>query len=306
MINMMRWLEIARGLVERAVLAAQIKENNMSVIPKRKRGMQKLPQIRKTNISFETVSPSVSKEQLEKCSIDVLKARTDESIQSIIDVESKVPAQLIIDLESGPDTLPPLATSEIESEIKRFYQAHPELQETFVNPDAWINTFTGKKFYAQNPVPESICIEDIAHALSQQCRFTGHSSHFYSVAQHCILVSYFCHAPNALQGLLHDASEAYLSDISSPLKRLPELTGYRLLEKKVQQAIYRKWNLPVEEPQDVKYADTLILGIEAQSLLPAMHNDWKISLTIPSLKIDPLLPREAEQLFLDRFHMLTK
>ena len=156
---------------------------------------------------------------------------------------------------------------ELESEIKSFYTKHPELNAPPIENEAWIQTFTGKKFYPQNPTMDSICIEDIAHSLSNQCRFTGHTSAHYSVAQHSVLVSYLCNPENALHGLLHDGSEFALVDVASPIKKLPEMIGYRELEKKVQSAIYRRFGLTEQEPADVKRADLLVLSIESNSFL---------------------------------------
>src|SRR5271156_4912831 len=81
---------------------------------------------------------------------------------------------------------------------------------------AWIQTFTGKKFYPFNPKPQDIDIRDIAHALSNICRFTGHTKRFYSVAEHSRNVAKLVPAHMKLQALLHDASEAYLCDIARP------------------------------------------------------------------------------------------
>jgi hypothetical protein len=191
-----------------------------------------------------------------------------------------------------------------EEEIKMFYSQHPEVRNLNIDKDAWIQTWTGKKFYPQNPTAESICIQDIANALANQCRFTGHTSVHYSVAQHCVLVSYLCNPEHALQGLLHDASEAYLVDVASPIKRLPEMAGYRELEKKVQNAIYRKFNLPEEEPKDVKRADLIMLSLESQSFMSPLHPDWKMPFNIPTLKIEALSADEAFMLFTGRFHEL--
>jgi 5'-deoxynucleotidase YfbR-like HD superfamily hydrolase len=196
------------------------------------------------------------------------------------------------------------SVEELESEIKSFYTKHPEITAAPALRDAWIQTHTGKKFYPQNPTVDSICIEDIAHALANQCRFTGHTSVHYSVAQHCVLVSYLCNPENALQGLLHDAAEAYVVDLASPIKKLPEMAGYRELEKKVQRAVYHRFLLSEEEPADVKKADLLMLSIESNSFMAPLHPDWKMSISIPTLKIEPLSPQAAKELFLQRFNQL--
>lgn len=91
-------------------------------------------------------------------------------------------------------------------------------------PDGTIRTFTGKYFDPFNPDPDLICIEDIAHALSLQCRFSGHTHVHYSVARHSLNVLLLCEKKEyRLQALLHDASEAYLVDIPTPIKKcLPQ------------------------------------------------------------------------------------
>src|ERR1700691_1787676 len=84
-------------------------------------------------------------------------------------------------------------------------------------PTPYIETFTGKTFSFLAPQPEDICIEDIAHATSMLCRFTGHCKYFYSVAEHCVAVSRLCSVRNDIAGLLHDSAEAYVNDMNSPL-----------------------------------------------------------------------------------------
>jgi hypothetical protein len=127
-------------------------------------------------------------------------------------------------------------------------------------------TYTGKEFYPLHPDPEYINIKDIAHALSNVCRFTGHVSQFYSVAQHCVLVSQICEPENALCGLLHDASEAYLSDVARPVKYTELMEGYREIEAVLEQAICEKFGTPYPMPKDVKYADDMCLLAEGYQL----------------------------------------
>src|SRR5712664_1181267 len=82
----------------------------------------------------------------------------------------------------------------------------------------WIETFTGHAFYLLDPRPEDILIEDIAHALSQACRFTCHTRRFYSVAEHSYHIAVLCEKEYKLGGLLDDAEETYLGDMNRPLK----------------------------------------------------------------------------------------
>ena len=168
--------------------------------------------------------------------------------------------------------------------------------------EPWIQTFTGKKFYPAYPRIEDIDIEDIAHSLSMQCRFTGHCKTHYSIAQHSVYVSYF--ATNKLQGLLHDASEAYISDISSPVKRTKYLEQYKVLESIIQKKIYEKFNVDLIDGDDIKQADMLMLAIETKSLIDNINPDWKFSMETPPFNIIELSPKEAKKLFLDRFNEL--
>src|ERR1051326_3663293 len=108
----------------------------------------------------------------------------------------------------------------------------------------WMRTYTGVRFYPSDPRPDEIFIQDIAHSLSNMCRFAGHVKEFYSVAEHSVRVSLACHPDDALWGLLHDASEAYVVDMPRPIKRAPFMHGYRLLEAKVSLAVCERFELP--------------------------------------------------------------
>src|SRR5690606_29748913 len=92
----------------------------------------------------------------------------------------------------------------------------------------WMQTFTGRRFWPLDPRPDEICIEDIAHALSMQCRYAGHCLSFYSVAEHSVLLSQHVAEPFRRWALLHDASEAYLVDVPRPIKG--DLSNYRAVE----------------------------------------------------------------------------
>ncbi|MGD0775965.1 MAG: phosphohydrolase [Candidatus Solibacter sp.] len=123
------------------------------------------------------------------------------------------------------------------------------------------------RFWPLDPNPEKILVEDIAHALAHQCRFGGHASTFYSVAEHSVHVSKLCPAEDALWGLLHDASEAYLVDLARPLKLLPEFAAYREAERRLQCAVAVRFGLLPDQPASVTEADDTMLWIEAHSLL---------------------------------------
>lgn len=108
----------------------------------------------------------------------------------------------------------------------------------------YITTFSGIHFTIMNPKPEDIRIEDIAHALSLMTRANGHFPEFYSVAQHCIACFYEAKTRNydqrvVLACLLHDSSEAYLSDLTRPVKK--NVTIYQQIEKQIQDQVYEKY-----------------------------------------------------------------
>lgn len=126
-----------------------------------------------------------------------------------------------------------------------------------------IRTNSGIYIKVANPTPDMIDIDDIAHALSHQCRFAGHLPVFYSVAEHsvhCAEMLLESHPELALCGLLHDASEAYLLDIPSPIK--PLLTNYYELESNIMGVIADKYGFRFPLPKPVKVVDEQMLYSE--------------------------------------------
>lgn len=169
----------------------------------------------------------------------------------------------------------------------------------------WIQTHSGKAFYPFQPRPEDIDIEDIAHALAHQCRFGGHVSKFYSVAQHCVLLARVLQAQGfdrmtIFAGLMHDATEAYLVDLPRPVKNM--LPSYRDAENRLAAAIAEKFGLPPVEPAIVKEYDTRILRNEAEVLLgEAVDGWWDHIVPLPIQRIEPWEPRTAKAFFRDWF-----
>jgi uncharacterized protein len=169
----------------------------------------------------------------------------------------------------------------------------------------WTQTATRKRFYATKPIADEISILDIAHALSNQCRWTGHTNAFYSVAQHSVAVSLLlepCDRLLALWGLLHDASEAYLCDIPAPVKKHRLLDGYRELEARVMKAVCERFGLDPEQPHAVHAADKIQQDLEARALLPGGPL-WLSPAPVPDLVA--WSPSEAKANFLARYVELT-
>jgi hypothetical protein len=173
------------------------------------------------------------------------------------------------------------------------------------NHNAWIQTFTGKKFYPFNPKPEDIDIRDIAHALSNICRFTGHTKRFHSVAAHSIGVAQLVPESMQLQALLHDASEAYLCDIARPIKRREDMQPYRVIECCLQATIYERFGLPATEPPELRQADARMCGAEALALMePLIEPEcwrWCTDLVDGKEHVSDLQPANARLLFLRFF-----
>lgn len=130
---------------------------------------------------------------------------------------------------------------------------------------------SGEYFDFASPETCKIEVETIAHALSNICRFTGHTGRFYSVAEHCVHASHLVPPEDALAALMHDAAEAVLGDVSRPLKSL--LPDYRAIERRVERAIFARFGLPDELPTSVKVADRRMLGIE-QRVCMNNFDDW--------------------------------
>lgn len=181
--------------------------------------------------------------------------------------------------------------------------------------EPYIETFSGKKFTPLDPKVDDICLQDIAHSLSQQCRFSGHTREFYSVAEHSVRVAWLlnewkCSPEVQMWGLLHDASEAYLQDVASPLKLSKEFTAYRRVEGAVMRAICTAFELPLEQPDAVSKADRVMLATEARDLMPFLPEHWANLTEAPcSYVIRPWAPIRARRAFIQtmvdiRFTML--
>jgi uncharacterized protein len=174
--------------------------------------------------------------------------------------------------------------------------------------DTWLTTSTGLHWYPKDPEGSEYRIEDIAHALSMLCRFSGQCRKFYSVAEHSVRVASVVSrwgAEFGLWGLLHDASEAYLVDLPTPIKHLPEMAGYRDLERQTMQVIRSRFGLSGKEPSVIKAADLLVLRREAKTL-GLLTKGWDVyHLPDVDVTVQMLSSSKAEQLFLGAYEVLT-
>lgn len=168
-----------------------------------------------------------------------------------------------------------------------------------------ITTYCGHVFSFLAPEKCVLDIEDIAHALANECRFGGHVAHFYSVAQHSLLVSQIVPPQDALAGLLHDAAEAYVKDIPKPLKRL--LPDYAAIERRVEAEVFRRFGLDAKLPDSVKYADQVLQATEQRDLRGATAA-LRIGAGVRPLptRLFPMSSLVAKRMFLQRYRELTR
>lgn len=136
----------------------------------------------------------------------------------------------------------------------------------------WMQTFTGRAFFPLDPLPEDVSPLDIAHALSNICRFGGHTRVHYSVAEHCVILSQVVRPENALAALLHDAAEAYMGDMVRPLKK--HMPQYAEAEDNLLATIFTYFGLEPGIPAEVHSVDNRILLDERAALLTTPPLPW--------------------------------
>ena len=183
-----------------------------------------------------------------------------------------------------------------------------------------IVTYTGKVFDLLDPQPEMVCIEDIAHALANICRYTGHVREFYSVAQHCVLMADAYLPGNSLQKLLHDAAEAYIGDMASPWKQLlwVDTCGQsptnisaipvKSYEQTIQNVIGIALGVDLSHSAEVKEADNRMFFTEIRDLMPPSEEfkNWKGNLAPLDFTIIPWDSNYSEAAFLNSYWRLKK
>lgn len=172
-----------------------------------------------------------------------------------------------------------------------------------VTPEICLSNGTYLNF--NHPTFAEFGIEEIAQALSKLCRFVGQSRRFYSVAQHSVIVSKIVPAEFALHGLLHDAAEAFVGDVTKPLKSI--LPGYKDIERRVASAAFARFGITEPMPPCVAHADLVALKTERRDLMPEGNEDWAGFADLEPLhdEIVPLWPEAAYRLFMDRYNEIV-
>ena len=178
--------------------------------------------------------------------------------------------------------------------------------------DTRIHTHSGIIFDPLDPDPALIRIEDIAHALSHQCRFSGHTDPFYSVAQHSYEVAWRLPDELKLIGLLHAASEAYLVDLAAPLKSDPAFgASYREAERRLMEAIAARFGFTWPEPPLVREVDRRMMMTERRCFLPVAESAeetdlwlwWERDLRPFPERLHAMYPWVARHMFMTEFEM---
>lgn len=165
----------------------------------------------------------------------------------------------------------------------------------------WMQTSSNSEvdFTAEHWI--ALPIEDIANALANTCRYNGHCSRFFSVAEHSVLMSRLVRPELALAALLHDASEAYVGDIPRPLKRVMG-TAFKDMERKAMRAVAQRYGVTMHdlEHPEIKALDKKILADEAAALMPR-HAFWDQFTERTGVEIAGWNPAEAREKFLQRY-----
>jgi len=160
----------------------------------------------------------------------------------------------------------------------------------------WIQTATGKQFFVENPCPEDVEAEDIAHSLPKICRYAGHCIEFYSVGEHSVIVAdELMRRHNdfelARAGLMHDAPEGYLTDLPSPIKKL--CRDYQRLEGKTGSAIERRFDLKYSLDDDrIRRVDFDVFLAEKNQI---MKYPWEVPGEPADVKMQCLSPEDAKE-----------
>jgi hypothetical protein len=184
----------------------------------------------------------------------------------------------------------------------------------------WIQTASAAQLFPLDPQPEDIRIQDIAHQLAMTCRWAGAVRLYYSVAEHCVRISYEVERHvavngdpehvrlSALAGLLHDAEEYVFGDMPRPIKYEPFMSGYRAASVHLRTVIFKRFGVPQEYWTDevIKRFDNVLLATEKRDLMypePAAHDPLPPPLRS---RIEPWTWSEAEQRFMSRFAELYR
>lgn len=167
-----------------------------------------------------------------------------------------------------------------------------------------ITLASGAQFDFLDPHGSEFTIEDVAHGLAHVCRYAGQCRGFYSVAEHSMLVARVVEPRLALEALLHDAAEAFIGDVTRPLKQL--LPEYKRIEAIVEDAIVERFGLDRDRLKAVKEADLRVLAAEQQQVMAPGTADWAVEAGIEpaAIMVTMMTPDTAKKSFLAHYDRL--
>ncbi len=177
-----------------------------------------------------------------------------------------------------------------------------------LNPDQqWIGLLSGATLNYNDPGSSEVTIDDLAAALSNVCRFSGHLPCFYSVAQHLVNTSRIVKPELAYDALMHDTSEAFTNDIPTPLKWA--LPVFKELEARIEEAMGKRFGFTYPYHPDVKLADTQMLLLEKKYIKQDEHKwinyqDIEFEHLVDLVDLKPWQPIRAKREFLERYEEL--
>lgn len=180
-------------------------------------------------------------------------------------------------------------------------------QPTLVNMGQGITLLSGAMMNYLKPEESTCTIDDIATALSNVCRFSGHLPRFYSVAQHAVNTSRIVDEEHAFTALMHDTAEAFTNDLPTPLK--VALPIFKDLEVAIETAMSNRFGFQYPLPDPVKLADSQMLLLE-KTYVKEDKNHWTAFDGIEFEHLSHLVdlnswqPRRAKREFLERFEEL--
>jgi 5'-deoxynucleotidase YfbR-like HD superfamily hydrolase len=171
--------------------------------------------------------------------------------------------------------------------------------DSALHKDLVVHTWSGKRLHLLAPDPAQIEIEDIAHGLAYQCCPNGQIRHYYSVAQHSMLVAQQVPSQHSLAALLHDGAAAYIGGISRPLRSL--MPGFHLIEKRIMGAFSEKFGIADMEVAAIRRAHLIVQATEYRDLFcHAKQNEDQAELVAPiPRRIEALPPEEAKYQFIE-------
>lgn len=176
--------------------------------------------------------------------------------------------------------------------------------------DGWIELHSGGRFPFKSFTKGDIHIQDLAHALAHVCRYNGHVQKFYSVAEHSVVMMLWAErnlkdiTPVELMTiLLHDASEAYIGDMTRPLKQMfPE---FKALEERIHMAVAERFGTMYPHPEWLKDLNLRILVDERKQAMGKTENDWGMtSLEGLNVYLSFWSPAEARDQFRKQYERL--